>query len=276
MAGDRVDREAAFHDAAFSAPTRRAAGKYYLAARAARQFYLESILRDGQDRVILEYGCGTGSAAFDLARACGGGEIIGIDISQVGIRQARERAAALGLGEGIRFQRMDAEALGFPDAHFDLVCGSGILHHLDLERAAAEIVRVLKPGGGAVFFEPLGHNPIINLYRRFTPAMRSADEHPLAMADLARLAGHFESAATRFFGLLTLAAVPLRARAGSTRILSLLEAADRRLLRFPWLQRQAWIVVIRLRRPARTPSRLDSAGGGSAPGCARCGSGRPS
>ena len=74
---------------------------------------------------------------------------------------------------GVRFQVMNAEVLEFPDASFDLVFGVAILHHLDLDTACAEFLRVLRPSGTAVFLEPLGHNPFINLVRWATPAART-------------------------------------------------------------------------------------------------------
>ena len=54
-------------------------------------------------------------------------------------------------------------------APFDAVLGKQILHHLDLGVAIPEIVRVLRPGGRAVFLEPLIHNPLLEGYRRLTP-----------------------------------------------------------------------------------------------------------
>jgi len=67
------------------------------------------------------------------------------------------------------------------------VCGSGTLHHLYIDAAFKELVRVLKPNGCVVFFEPLGHNFLINLYRKLTPSMHSEDEHPL----LAKMLNYF-------------------------------------------------------------------------------------
>ena len=58
-------------------------------------------------------------------------------------------------------------------------------------RGAREIARTLKPGGTALFIEPLGHNPAHQLYRRMTPSMRTADEHPLLQSDLASARRHF-------------------------------------------------------------------------------------
>ena len=49
---------------------------------------------------------------------------------------------------------------------FDIIYGTGILHHLNLKACLDEIERILKPGGKFVFIEPLGTNPVINLYRK--------------------------------------------------------------------------------------------------------------
>lgn len=47
---------------------------------------------------------------------------------------------------GVAFRLMDAEALEFPPDTFDLICGTGILHHLDLDAAYGQIARSLRDG----------------------------------------------------------------------------------------------------------------------------------
>src|SRR5438270_352918 len=83
-----------------------------------------------------------------------------IAMAPVAMEIARQQAEREGLA--IDFAVMDAEHTTFPDASFDLIVGSGILHHLDLDRTYTEIARLLAPGGRAVFVEPLGHNALIN------------------------------------------------------------------------------------------------------------------
>ena len=196
---------------------------------------------------MLEYGCGKGKHAFALARC--GADVVGIDISAEGVRQAAAQARAEGLEDKLDFAVMNAEVLQFPDDSFDLVCGSGILHHLNLESACHELARVLKPEGRAIFYEPLGHNPLINLYRKLTPKMRTEDEHPLLASDLKTLAGYFHKARFDYYAFCTLLAVPFRALPGFKGLLSVLEFFDRILLRLPFIKRQAWLVVIQLDRP---------------------------
>src|SRR5205085_2780620 len=137
-----------------------------------------------------------------------GALVTGIELSETALHKARTAANAAGLQ--VDFRTMDAESLDFPDQTFDVICGNGILHHLVLDHAYAEIARTLKPDGAAIFMEPLGHNPIINLYRRITPGLRTPDEHPIKMKDLALARRFFGSLELHFYHLLSLGAVPLR------------------------------------------------------------------
>jgi len=238
---ERYQREAEFHDRTFAQHSRAAVHRFYSITGSSRLLYRNLITKACAGRAVLEYGCGPGSYAFDLAER--GAHVIGVDISPVAIELARKNASARGLD--IRFSVMNAESLDFPDGSFDIVCGTGILHHLDLARSLGEIRRVLKVGGRAVFVEPLGHNPIINWYRRRTPNLRSVDEHPLRMDDLALIGRHFDHMTVRMFHLTTLAAVPLRNSPGFPRIVSALDAIDRGLFRvLPPLRKHAWSCVI--------------------------------
>jgi SAM-dependent methyltransferase len=105
-------------------------------------------------RRALELGCGTGLFTEKVARS--GATLVGIDLSQDLLARARARTASL---PNVRLTCGNAEETGFPDASFDAVYGSSILHHLDLDRALREVARVLRPGGVAVFTEPNIVNP---------------------------------------------------------------------------------------------------------------------
>lgn len=116
-------------------------------------------------------------------------ELVCINISEAELEEGRAQA-----GQGTlqpSFQIMDAHALQFPDHHFDIVFGSGILHHLDLGLALKEVRRVLKPDGLMIFFEPLDNNPVGRVVRSLTPKARTEDERPLRHADLARINQEF-------------------------------------------------------------------------------------
>lgn len=73
------------------------------------------------------------------------------------LRRARRAAQAAGLP--VRFSDAPAEAMPFPDAHFDIVVASMVLCTVaDLEAAVAEVVRILKPGGELIFLEHVRAN----------------------------------------------------------------------------------------------------------------------
>jgi len=254
-ASARKAREAEFHDTAFSQHTReRLWSSWYRVARAPYAFYSRTLERRCAGARVLEYGCGPGSHASTLARA-GARDVVGIDISPVAIKQARERAREEGTESTTSFEVMDAEALDLPSRHFDLICGTSILHHLELDSGLAELRRVLTAQGSAIFLEPLGHNLAINLYRRRTPELRTPDEHPLLLDDLEAAGSHFERVGTRFFTLATLLGVAARRTPAFDAVLDVLEAVDRGLFCLaPPLRRYAWQVVIELSRPRVQPA----------------------
>jgi SAM-dependent methyltransferase len=241
------ERERAFHNQAFAQGTRESVGSYYNYIDNSTTCFRQILARHSADSSrVLEYGCGQGSHAFYLAGR--GAVVTGIDLSDVAIDQGRERARREGLD--ITFRVMDAERLDFQDDAFDLICGVAILHHLDLHKAFSEVARTLRPDGIAVFFEPLGHNPLINLYRRFTPRLRTIDEHPLLMEDLQRIDAYFNTVELCFFNLQALLALPFRRLRGFKTIFHTLDAADQMLFRMaPFTKRYAWQVIMSLSSP---------------------------
>ena len=83
--------------------------------------------------------------SIELARH--GAHVSAFDISDESARTARHALEEAGFGHRASVYVMDAENLAFADNTFDIIVCSGVLHHLDLERAYYELARVLKPGG---------------------------------------------------------------------------------------------------------------------------------
>jgi len=250
----KQERERAFHNEAYTDLRRRRVWGFYDVTSASHARFRELLAAESPaGKEVLEFGCGLTTQAMSLASQ--GARVTGIDISDVAVEQARASADEYGVTERTHFVRMDGESLEFADDSFDLVCGSAILHHLDLAKVYTQISRVLRPGGAGVFIEPLGHNPAINLFRDRTPNLRTPDEHPLVEGDFDLASEYFGQVDLSFFHLAGLLAIPLRKRSAFPKVLSALDAADRRLFKLvPAVRKHGWMVVLRL-APSLSTSR---------------------
>jgi len=250
MDESRYKREAQFHDEIFASRGRQATERYYsITHSSSKAFYRNYLAATCKNKRVLEFGCGPDSHWERIA--IDGGHVTGIDLSPVAValnsgKQAQTSSVA-------HFCVMNAELLAFADGSFDLVCGNGILHHLDLHAAHKELARVLSPTGSAIFLEPLGHNPIINLYRTLTPQLRTPDEHPLIVADFDLARKYFTKVEIHYFHLTSLAATAVAGMKGFRTTLQMLEALDRWLFRHvKWLQKHAWAAAIILSNPRKS------------------------
>jgi len=93
---------------------------------------------------VLDVAAGNGNVSLAAARRwC---DVVATDYAPLLLERARERAAAERLN--IEFREADAEALPFQDGSFDVVVSTfGVMFTPDQDRAAAELIRVCKPGG---------------------------------------------------------------------------------------------------------------------------------
>ncbi len=93
---------------------------------------------------VLDVAAGNGNATLAAARRwC---NVVSTDYVPELLERGRARASAEGLP--VRFEQADAESLPFADRHFDVVLSTfGVMFTPDQERAAAEMLRVCKPGG---------------------------------------------------------------------------------------------------------------------------------
>jgi SAM-dependent methyltransferase len=108
---------------------------------------------------VLEVGCGIGDYTRGLAAAIGG-QVVSIDIAPGLVRHASGDRPP-----NVRFLAADIEALPFASGAFDAVVGNAVLHHLRLDRAIPELLRVLRAGGRFCFAEPNMLNPQVFLER---------------------------------------------------------------------------------------------------------------
>ena len=118
-----------------------------------------SLLNDIPCNKLLDIGCGTGIYFDVLANYAD--HIEAIDLSNEMIQVAQEYCKQNSL-TNIHPRAGTAEFLEYEDASFDVVIGLDVLHHIiDLEKALAEIYRVLKSGGHFLVFEPNICNPLM-------------------------------------------------------------------------------------------------------------------
>jgi ubiquinone/menaquinone biosynthesis C-methylase UbiE len=98
---------------------------------------------------VLDVGCGTGTLAIAARRLVGAeGEVHGVDASPEMIARARGKAARA--KANVTFDTAFAQALPYPDARFDVVLSTVMLHHLPTktrQQGVREMRRVLEPGG---------------------------------------------------------------------------------------------------------------------------------
>lgn len=238
---DRKSAERQFFDQAYGDRHEQTLNGFYQLSGAVAVFR-NLILADCAGLRALEYGCGTGGHAFDLASR--GANVTGIDISEVAVRLARQRAGA---APNLTFEVADAENLPFEAGTFDLVCGTSILHHLRTEVAVREIQRVLRPSGRAIFYEPVGYNPAANFYRWMTPQLHTPDEHPLVRRDFGLIREHFPGTRLHFYDLLSVGAIPFLQKRWGVGLLRFLERVDGAIVRLPPLRLLSNVVVIEMR-----------------------------
>jgi SAM-dependent methyltransferase len=255
---DRKREEAEFHDAdragnrnerADSSSNRR----FYAAARPLRDAIDAWINEKALDSIFLDYACGDGTQAIRAAKA-GARLSVGIDISEVSVRNALQSANDAGVAHSTRFLQRDCENTGFPESSFDACLCSGMLHHLDLAKAFPELARIMRPGGRILCVEALSYNPFIQLYRELTPELRTDWEkrHILGMREVRFAKRWFNVANMRFFNLVSPLATFLPEGQLRENGLRLTQAVDSLLTRVPGLRLWSWVFAFELVKPDTT------------------------
>ncbi len=208
-----------------------------------RHFY--SLLENVADKRILDICCGYGITAVRCAKK--GAVVTGIDISPNMIELAGRNASGNGVADRIDLFRMSAHSIGFDDGAFDISVGIGALHHLNPDLAGREIARVLKPGGAAVFLEPLIPFKWMIYLRSLFPqkCLESPGGGGLTHREIDRFGRYFNSSElTPYLFLAKLARLPVVNRYADT-----LDTIDSRVVRMlPFLKRLYWAAVLEFRR----------------------------
>jgi ubiquinone/menaquinone biosynthesis C-methylase UbiE len=165
--------------------------------------YAFALLGDVNGRTVVDLGCGSGENSLLLARR--GATLIGVDISESLLALAAQRLAMNGCADArVRFVPASAHRLPIPDASVDVVLGIAVLHHLDLDSTSNEVFRVLRPGGRAIFMEPVRDSRLFRAVRKLIP-YRAPDvspfERPLTTPELRRFSSPFQMTNQRRFRL---------------------------------------------------------------------------
>jgi 2-polyprenyl-3-methyl-5-hydroxy-6-metoxy-1,4-benzoquinol methylase len=244
---ERQRLEKIWHDEKYRhAPLPVSAGRMTLA----NQRFWE-LIGQPHGQTILDFGCGNGWLSVMLAER--GNEVHGFDISEVLVQQAKERAAAANVPDRALFKEMAAENLDYAPDMFDLVVGSSILHHTDLEVTLRHISRIIKPTGRAIFLEPLNQNIVLQLWRLVTPWRRTETERALTRGDLQVIRRVFPRARLRFFIFSSIVTTGLLVMAPENPLLrglnDWMEKLDEKFLEaVPGLGRFSAVVVLELRK----------------------------
>ena len=139
--------------------------------------HLCAALKLAPGRTLADLGCGHGGTGLWVAKQTGA-DLIGIDLSDVGVALARERAVALGLADRARFHVGNLTATGLPDACCDAVLNLDVLLFVpDKVAAAREFARILRAGGtlGLTTWEQSGYSARLG-------AEQIADHRPILEA----------------------------------------------------------------------------------------------
>ena len=123
---------------------------------------------------VLEVGCGTGAITRWLAASRPNCSFTGIDVNTYLLAEATALATA---NSTIQFKEGNAESLPFSEASFDVALSFTVLEELDVDRALAEMVRVMRPGGRVgVLVRSVDTHVVVNLPLR--PELRQKVEAP--------------------------------------------------------------------------------------------------
>jgi ubiquinone/menaquinone biosynthesis C-methylase UbiE len=205
--------------------------------------YLFGFLGDVHGKHVLDICCGYSMTPVMLAKA--GAKVVAVDVAPHTLERVAQVAEMHGVSDSVQVYCGPVEELPFADKSFDLIYGGAALHHLQLDCAAIELSRLLRPGGRGGFQDPLGHNPLLefardNLNYRHKHPVKGTD-HPLRLSDIHAFGRHFAKYSWQGFDLISMIA---RTVPKGSKLVPTLERADELLLnKLPFMQRYARFAV---------------------------------
>ena len=146
-----------------------------------------------------------------------------------------------------------AHAVPLRTESVDVVFGMAVLHHVDLALAADEVYRVLKPGGRAIFTEPIRNSKLLAAVRALIPYRQpdiSPFERPLRFDEIASFVSRFTSWRHREFDLPFVQLLRVCKAKPSWQARAYQEGA-RLLEERPWLRKFASVIVFEVRKAGR-------------------------
>lgn len=198
-------------------------------------------------RTVLDIGCGYNPTPILFALA-GAKYVIACDVSPKALAHIDAMAKDSGVEQQVSVVLCAAEQLPLADETFDIVHGDGVLHHLLLPLAGAEITRVFTKDGKAAFKDPLGENPFLEFAREYVPyswkgSVKGTDQ-PLLFRSIREFGNYFSTFTYQGFGFISMLPTLIwgRGRSKPTEIAYKLDDTILRLL--PFLQRYCRFVVI--------------------------------
>lgn len=229
--------------------------EYWLSTCGLHHFYdyALDLMGDLDGKHIMDCGCGIGNTAIMFTRR--GATVQGFDVDDEVLAKARTIAAANDVS--VDYTKQWFETIDYPDHSFDLAFGSCVIHHVEIDKAAQQLGRVLKPGGKAVFIENSNRNPFLMLARSKVVGRLGVpkygddeEEHPLRDDEIELLRKHFPGKViVHFPGLVLFRLLDFYIfRRRSKLLTSMMRGLDSAVGSIHWLRRYSYFQILEFQR----------------------------
>jgi 2-polyprenyl-3-methyl-5-hydroxy-6-metoxy-1,4-benzoquinol methylase len=166
--------------------------------------FIHSQLGDIKNLKILDVGSGLGEAAVYFAIR--GADVTCLDLSPTMLKLSQQLAQRHQVT--IKTIAKPAHELSELNSDylecFDIIYAGNFLHHINIQQDVPVLIKLLKPDGRFVSWDPIAYNPIINIYRKIAQQVRTLDEHPLTKSDITFITRQFNQQTVRYFWLISL------------------------------------------------------------------------